>query len=60
MKPPPGGEMRNLLMLTDEFHQKLIPGRSFNVRDIYSNLTGIVSAVIFCVLLFRNISANIE
>ena len=44
----------------DEFHQKLIPGRSFNVNDIYSNITGIVAAAIFCVLVFRKIARNLE
>ncbi len=37
----------------DEFHQKLIPGRSFNVKDIYSNISGIIAALIFCVVVFR-------
>ena len=31
-----------LFAVADEFHQKLIPGRSFNVNDIYSNITGII------------------
>ena len=39
--------------LIDEFHQKLIPGRTFNVKDIISNLTGIVAALVTCVILFR-------
>jgi VanZ family protein len=42
-----------LFSLLDEFHQKLIPGRTFNVKDIYSNLTGIMSGLIFCVVVFR-------
>jgi len=42
-----------LFSLLDEFHQKLIPGRSFNVKDIYSNLTGIMAALVFCVVVFR-------
>jgi VanZ family protein len=48
-----------LFAIIDEFHQKLIPGRTFNVKDIYSNITGIVAAVIFCVLIFRKISVKI-
>ena len=48
-----------LFAIIDEFHQKLIPGRTFNVKDIYSNITGIVAAVIFCALIFRKISVKI-
>ncbi len=39
--------------LVDEFHQKLIPGRTFNVKDIYSNLTGIFAALVTCLVVFR-------
>lgn len=42
-----------LFALADEFHQKLIPGRSFNPRDIMSNMTGIVAGIIFCLLIFN-------
>jgi VanZ family protein len=49
-----------LFAVTDEFHQKLIPGRSFNVKDIISNMAGILAAVVFCVLTFRKISGNIK
>lgn len=44
-----------LFALADEFHQKLIPGRSFNVKDIFSNIAGIIAALGFCVLVFRMI-----
>ena len=42
-----------LFAVIDEYHQKLIPGRSFNPFDIISNLTGILAALIFCVIVFR-------
>jgi VanZ family protein len=42
----------------DELHQKLIPGRSYNIKDILSNITGISGALIFYVLVFRNIYKN--
>jgi VanZ family protein len=48
-----------LLMLfatADEFHQKLIPGRSFNIKDILSNLSGVVGGFLFCLLLFKVIA----
>lgn len=48
-----------LFAIIDEFHQKFIPGRTFNVKDIYSNISGILAAVIFCVLIFRKISVKI-
>jgi VanZ family protein len=37
-----------LIALADEFHQKFIPGRTFNLKDIYSNIAGIIAALIFC------------
>ncbi|HUX95912.1 MAG TPA: VanZ family protein [Bacteroidales bacterium] len=42
-----------LFALIDEFHQKYIPGRTFNMKDIYSNITGIAAALIFCIVVFR-------
>lgn len=44
--------------LFDEFHQKLIPGRAFNVKDIISNLTGIVASLAFSIVVFRKIVLN--
>ncbi|TAL67739.1 MAG: hypothetical protein EPN88_07375 [Bacteroidetes bacterium] len=42
-----------LFAILDEFHQKFIPGRSFNVKDILSNISGILAALIFCIVVFR-------
>jgi VanZ family protein len=42
-----------LFALADEFHQKLIPGRAFNLKDIYSNIAGIIAGLVFCVVVFR-------
>ncbi len=42
-----------IFAILDEFHQKLIPGRSFNPRDIYSNIAGIITGVVISVWLFR-------
>lgn len=44
--------------IADEFHQKLIPGRTFNTKDIYSNIMGIVAAMIFCLVVFSKISGR--
>jgi VanZ family protein len=45
-----------LFATLDEFHQKLIPGRSFNVKDIMSNVLGIIAVCGFCVVVFRVIT----
>jgi len=46
--------------LLDEFHQKVIPGRAFNVNDIISNILGIFIAAIFCALIFRKIARRLS
>ena len=43
-----------LFAVVDEFHQKLIPGRSFNTMDILSNVIGILAAALFCWIVFRS------
>jgi VanZ family protein len=45
-----------LFAILDELHQKLIPGRSYNIKDILSNISGIVAVLIFCLFIFRMIS----
>jgi VanZ family protein len=42
-----------LFAVADEYHQKLIPGRTFNYNDILSNIAGVLAGVIFCVVIFR-------
>ena len=42
-----------LFAIIDEFHQKLVPGRSFNPMDIYSNVAGIITGAVISVWLFR-------
>lgn len=44
-----------LFAIVDEFHQKLIPGRTFNFKDMASNITGIIAGLIFCMVVFRHI-----
>ncbi len=44
--------------MVDEFHQKFIPGRYFNIKDLCSNISGIIAALIFCVLVFRYMQRN--
>ena len=44
-----------LFAILDEFHQKLIPGRAFNVKDVISNILGIFAASLFCIVVFRKI-----
>ncbi len=45
-----------LFAILDEYHQKLIPGRAFNPKDIYSNIAGVLAAMVFCLVVFRKIS----
>jgi VanZ family protein len=40
----------------DEFHQKFIPGRTFNPKDLISNICGIACALAFCIVVFRKIA----
>jgi VanZ family protein len=42
-----------IIAVLDEYHQKIIPGRAFNVLDILSNIAGIVAAAGFCFVVFR-------
>ncbi|MCE5347069.1 MAG: VanZ family protein [Bacteroidales bacterium] len=44
----------------DEFHQKFIPGRTFNPKDILGNILGIVAALGFCILVFGNIARRLR
>ena len=41
-----------LFAILDELHQKLIPGRSFNIKDILSNISGILAVLVFCIVVF--------
>lgn len=47
-----------IFAVIDEFHQKFIPGRTFNPKDLMSNVGGIIFAVIFSVIVFRQIAAE--
>lgn len=49
-----------IFAITDEFHQKLIPGRSFSVKDILSNLSGIVVVSIITIVIFRSIQLKLK
>ena len=42
-----------LFAFADEFHQKFIPGRTFNIKDIVSNVAGVIGGLLFCVSVFR-------
>jgi VanZ family protein len=44
----------------DELHQKLIPGRTYNIKDIMSNVAGIVAVTIFTMFMFRAIGKTIK
>ena len=39
----------------DELHQKFIPGRTCSINDVASDVTGVLAAIIFTLLVFRSI-----
>lgn len=47
-----------LFSAADEFHQKFIPGRTFNIIDLVSNVAGIILATAVCMYLFKRIRAE--
>jgi VanZ family protein len=49
-----------LFAILDEYHQKLIPGRTFSTRDIASNVTGILAVSIFTLLVFRSVGIRLK
>lgn len=49
-----------IFAVLDEFHQKLIPGRSFNLKDIASNICGIIAGLIFCYFVFKKTAKKIS
>jgi VanZ family protein len=48
-----------LFAVLDELHQELIPGRTFNVKDILSNISGISAALVFCTVVFKRIGNSL-
>jgi VanZ family protein len=44
----------------DEFHQKIIPGRTYNIIDFLSNTSGIVVVMILTLIIFRVIRSKSE
>jgi VanZ family protein len=49
-----------IFAIADEYHQKLIPGRAFNLKDILSNLIGVFAGLIFCLIVFRIIADKLK
>ena|SRR4030043_1100625 len=47
-----------IFAMADEWHQVIIPGRTFNPKDIISNLAGIAGGLVFCVVVFRKLRAE--
>lgn len=48
-----------LFAFIDEFHQKLIPGRTYNIRDLMSNMAGIFAGAVFSLVVFRYIGDSL-
>jgi VanZ family protein len=49
-----------LFAIIDELHQKLIPGRTCSIKDIASNVTGILIVIMITLLIFRSIGIRIK
>jgi VanZ family protein len=49
-----------LFAALDELHQKLIPGRTCSINDVASDVTGVLAAIIFTVLVFRSIGIRLK
>lgn len=49
-----------IFAIADELHQKLIPGRSYNIMDIMSNITGILAGIFFMLVVFRIIKIRVN
>jgi VanZ family protein len=49
-----------LFAVLDELHQKLIPGRTCSVKDIASNVTGILTVIMITLLIFRSIGIKLK
>jgi len=47
-----------LFAAIDETHQLFIRGRTFNPKDLISNISGIAGGLIFCIWLFRKGTAG--
>jgi VanZ family protein len=49
-----------LFAILDELHQKLIPGRTYSLKDIVSNVTGILAAGLFTLIVFKVIGNRLK
>jgi VanZ family protein len=49
-----------LFATLDELHQKLIPGRTCSMNDVASDVTGVVAAIVFTLMVFRSVRIGIE
>jgi VanZ family protein len=49
-----------LFAILDELHQKLIPGRTYSTRDIMSDVTGVATAIVFTIFIFRSAANKLK
>jgi VanZ family protein len=49
-----------IFAVLDELHQKLIPGRTCSVRDVASDVTGILASTIFTLWAFISIRTRLK
>jgi polysaccharide biosynthesis protein VpsQ len=44
----------------DELHQKLIPGRTCSVKDVASDVTGVLATIVFTLVVFRSVRIRMK
>jgi len=44
-----------LIATLDEYHQLWIPGRTFNPMDMYANFAGIITGVLFSLIILARL-----
>jgi VanZ family protein len=49
-----------LIAVLDELHQKLIPGRTYSLKDMMSDIGGIMVATIFTIIVLRSLANKIK
>jgi VanZ family protein len=49
-----------LFAVLDELHQKLIPGRTCSIKDVASDVTGALAAIVVTLLIFRSIGTRLK
>jgi VanZ family protein len=49
-----------IFAILDELHQKLIAGRTCSIKDVASDVMGVVAAIVFTLMVFRSVRIRTE